>query len=47
MPEGRKAQLDPEVEGQAYNSVTLSSPDCLLSVWNPGLEARGLREEML
>lgn len=30
--EGRKAQPGLEVEGQACNSVTLSSLDCLLSV---------------
>lgn len=42
--EGKKAQLDLGVEGQAYNSVTLSSLDCLLAVLNPGLEAHGLPE---
>lgn len=33
MPaEGRKAQPNLEIVGQAYNSVTLSSLDCLLFV---------------
>ena len=48
MPgEDRKAQPDLEVEGQACSSVTLSSLDCLLFVWNPGLEARDLPEGTL
>lgn len=48
MPgEGRKAQPDLEDGDQAYNSVTLSYLDCLLSVWNPGPGARDLPEERL